>query len=125
MPIFTKSIQNVDYSNPTEALRKMVGHIRYIQEQLEYTLMNLDSRNVTEIDTDVTNITDTTGSTSIGSYISLNGNNGESFSAGKSANGTFEFTVKGRNGLQTMYLDSSGGLIITKNTNISIDCGEW
>lgn len=125
MPIFTKSIQNVDYSNPTQALKQMANHIRYIQEQLEYTLTNLDSRNVTEIDTDVTNITDASGTTSIGSYIRLNGNNGESFTAGKSAGGAFEFTVKGSGGVQSMYLDSAGNLIITKHTNISIDCGQW
>ena len=125
MPIFTKSIQNVDYSNPTQALKQMANHIRYIQEQLEYTLTNLDSRNVTEIDTDVTNITDTSGTTSIGSYIRLNGKGGESFTAGKSAGGAFEFTVKGSGGVQSMYLDSAGNLIITKHTNISIDCGQW
>ena len=117
MPIFTKSIQNVDYSNPTQALKQMANHIRYIQEQLEYTLTNLD--------TDVTNITDASGTTSIGSYIRLNGNNGESFTAGKSAGGAFEFTVKGSGGVQSMYLDSAGNLIITKHTNISIDCGQW
>ena len=34
----------------------MANHIRYIQEQLEYTLMNLDSSNITAIDTDDTQL---------------------------------------------------------------------
>lgn len=125
MPIFTKQLQKVDYTNPTEAVRTMASHIRYIQEQLEYTLMNLDSSNVTEIETDKTTITSSSGNVSLGSSISLSGRNGESFTAGLNANNVFEFRVKGKNGEQTMYLDSSGHLVITKNTTLSIDCGEW
>jgi len=125
MPIFTKQIQKVEYSNPTEAIKTMANHIKYIQEQLEYTLMNLDSRNISEINADVTNITDNTGSVSIGSHILLKGSKGESFAVGKGESGAFEFSVKGKDGVQVMYLDSTGDLIITKRTNISVDCGEW
>lgn len=125
MPIFTQSLQRIDVANPQDAIKKMANHIKYIQEQLEYTLLNLDSRNVTEIDTDKTTITDSTGSTSIGSFIYLTGANGESFTVGKNPSGKFEFAIKGKNGTQTMYLDSSGDLIITKHTNLTIDGGEW
>ena len=125
MPIFTKSLQKLDESNPQEALKKMANHIKYLQEQLEYTLFNLDSRNINEIDIDKTTITDSTGSTSIGSFIYITGPNGESFTVGKNPQGKFEFSVKGKNGTQTMYLDSSGNLIITKNANLTIDGGEW
>ncbi len=125
MPIFTQSLQRIDATKPQEAVKKMANHIKYIQEQLEYTLLNLDSRNITEIDTDKTTISDSTGSTTIGSYIHLTGTNGESFTVGKNASGKFVFTVKGANGTQVMYLDSSGELIITKNTNLTIDGGEW
>lgn len=125
MPIFSKQLQKVDYTNPSEAIRLMANHIKYIQEQLEYTLMNLDSRNITEIETDVTDIKDSTGNVSLGSNISLTGKNGESFVAGLNTDGTFSFSVKGKNGEQTLYLDSSGHLVITKNTTLSIDCGEW
>ena len=124
MPIFTQQLRKLDYNNQTDALKQMANHIKYIQEQLEYTLMNLDSRNVTEIDTDKTTITDSTGNATIGSIISLKGSNGESFTAGKEGN-AFVFTVNGKNGEQTLYLDSTGKLIITKNTKLSIDCGEW
>ena len=125
MPIFTQSLQKIDYNNPQDALKKMANHIKYIQEQLEYTLLNLDSRNINEIDIDKTVISDSTGSTSIGSYIHLTGQNGESFTVGKNTQGRFEFAVKGKSGLQTMYLDNEGNLIITKNTNLTIDGGEW
>ena len=56
MPIFTQSLRKVDFTNPTEAMRDMANHIRYIQEQLEYTLMNLDSSNIISIDTDDTEL---------------------------------------------------------------------
>ena len=125
MPIFTQQLQRVDASNPTEAIKKMERHIKYIQEQLEYTLMNLDSRNVTEIDTDKTVISDSTGSNSLGSYISLTGANGEAFRVGKNSKGGFDFVINGKGGAQTIYLDSSGNLIITKHTSLTVDGGEW
>ena len=126
MPIFTQQLQRVDPSKPQEAIKKMYQHIMYMQEQMEYTLMNLDSRNIIEIDTGKTAITDSSGSaTTIGSYISLAGANGERFIVGKNARGNFDFTVKDKNGNQTIYLNSSGELIITEHTNLTIDGGEW
>ena len=125
MPIFTQSLRKVDIANPTEAIKEMANHIRYIQEQLEYTLMNLDSSNVTEIDTDQTNIGSSTGGSSFtGNSITLNGGNGENFEAGV-VNNTFRFTVKGKGGAQIMYLTSDGQLVITNNATIHIDGGEW
>lgn len=124
MPVFTQAMQKIDYSDPQDAIKKMVNHIKYLQEQLEYTLLNLDSRNVTEIDTDKTIITDSAGTSSIGSYIKLTGKNGESFTAGKNSSGRFEFSVKGADGTQ-MYLDNSGNLIVTNNANLTVCGGKW
>lgn len=125
MPIFTQSLQRIEVDKPQEAIKKMVNHIKYIQEQLEYTLLNLDSRNINEIDIDKTTITDSTGSTNIGSFIYLTGTDGESFTVGKNPQGKFEFAVEGKGGTQTMYLNSSGELIITDNVSLTIDGGEW
>lgn len=125
MPIFTQSLQRIDTANPQDAIKKMANHIKYLQEQLEYALHNLDSRNINEIDIDKTTISDSTGTASIGSFIQLTGANGESFSVGKNQYGQFEFTVKGKGGKQTMYLNSSGELIITEHTSLTIDGGEW
>ena len=125
MPIFTQSLRKVDIANPTEAIKEMANHIRYIQEQLEYTLMNLDSSNVTEIDTAQTNISSSTGGSSLtGTSITLNGGNGECFEAGV-VNNVFRFTVKGNSGAQIMYLTSDGQLVITNHATIHIDGGEW
>lgn len=125
MPIFTQSLRKVDIANPTEAIKEMANHIRYIQEQLEYTLMNLDSSNVTEIDTDQTNIGSSTGGSSFtGNSVTLNGNNGETFEAGV-VNNVFRFTVKGKSGAQIMYLTSDGQLVITNHATIHVDGGEW
>jgi hypothetical protein len=125
MPIFSKSLQRIDSESPKDAIKAISEHIRYMQEQLEFTLLSLDSSNIAEIDTDKTVISDSSGSTSIGSYIHLVGKNGESFSAGRNSKGKFEFSVKGKDGVQVLYLDSSGKLIITENTNLTIDGGKW
>lgn len=123
--IFTQSLQKIDASNPQDAIKKMANHIKYLQEQLEYTLLNLDSRNINEIDIEKTTIIDNTGTTNLGSYIHLTGANGESFTVGKNSNGRFEFSVRGKEGNQTIYLDSSGKLNITEIANLTIDGGEW
>lgn len=124
MPVFTTQLGRIDGTNPAEALRSMANHIRYIQETLEYTLMNLDSSNITEIETDKTDIKSSDGGASFaGNSITLTGSGGESFTAGVS-NGAFRFTLKGKNGAQMLYL-SDGQLVITNNAAISVDGGEW
>ena len=127
MPVFTKQLNKVETKDPEGALRQMASHIRYIQEQLEYTLLNLDSSNIREIETDKTNITSSQGTvTFTGDIIALTGKNGETFRAGKDVSlDRFVFEVKGKNGLQLMYVNDQGDLIITKNSKLSIDCGEW
>ena len=123
--IFAHQLQRIDPNNPEEAIKKMANHITYLQEQLEYTLLNLDSRNINEIDTNQTVITNTTGTTNIGgSYISIQGDKGESFVVGKNDKGKFEFTVKGKDGTQIAFTDE-GNLSITTNAVISVDGGEW
>ena len=125
MPVFTKQLRNMETSTPQEAVKIMADHIRYIQEQLEYTLNNLDSSNIREIETDKTDITSSSGGTSLtGDSFTLKGSNGEEFSAGVS-NGTFRFKLNGKNGVQILYLNSAGELVITRNAAIHIDCGEW
>lgn len=124
MPIFAQSLQKIDENDPKNAIKKMANHIKYLQEQLEYTLLNLDSRNINEIDINKTNITDSAGTTNIGSYIQLTGPNGESFTVGKNTSGDFVFSVKGKNG-EAIWLDSSGDINITRSVNLTIDGGEW
>ena len=125
MPIFTQSLRKVDIANPTEAIREMANHIRYIQEQLEYTLMNLDSSNITEIETDKTTISSSSGGMNLtGNSVTFNGGNGEVFEAGV-VNGAFRFTVKGKGGEQIMYLTSDGQLVVTNHATIHVDGGEW
>lgn len=125
MPIFTQTLQRINPENPQEAVKKMANHIKYIQEQLEYTLINLDSRNITEIDTDKTVVGDSQGSLSVGSLFQMSGSNGESFTVGKDSSGQFVFSINGANGTQTLFLDNDGKLIITKNASLTIDGGEW
>lgn len=125
MPIFTQQLQVKDSDTEQVARKKMINHIRYLQEQLEYTLLNLDSQNINEIDVDKTTISDSSGSTSIGSYINLKGDNGESFIVGKNSKGQFEFSVTDKNGTKTLYLNSSGELVMTSNANLTINGGKW
>lgn len=123
--IFTQQLQRIDTSRPEDAIKKMVNHIKYLQEQLEYTLTNLDSNNIAEIDTDKTVIGDATGSTSLGSYINLTGRNGERFTVGTNSKGQFIFDIRGAGGDQTLYLDNEGVLQIVNKAHIVIDGGEW
>ncbi len=126
MSIFARTMQKIDASNPQEAIKKMANHIRYIQEQLEYTLLNLDSSNITEIDTQKTIIDSSNSISSVGEYINLKGKNGEIFTVGNNAAGAFEFSIKGKNGEQEIYLDKDTGmLVITKYANLTVDGGEW
>lgn len=124
MPIFMQAVPKVDPNNPTDAIKKFYNHMKYMQETLDYTLLNLDSTNINEIDTDQTTITGSSVNTNIGTFIKLTGKNGESFTAGLN-NGQFEFTVNGKDGKQTMYLNSSGELIITEHANLTLYGGKW
>lgn len=126
MPVFTQQLRPINANNPAEALKAMANHIKYIQEQLEYTLQNLDSSNVIELDTEQTNITSSSGSVDFtGDSITLRGKNGEVFDAGIGDNGVFQFYLKGRNGEQVFYLTSTGEFVITNKATITIDGGEW
>ena len=126
MPIFTSQLGRLNYTDAPEAIKAMANHIRYIQEQLEYTLMNLDSSNVTELNTDETNISSTTGGTSFsGDHLRLAGRNGEVFEAGLSETGVFQFKLTNKSGSQILYLTSDGELVITNNATIAVDGGEW
>lgn len=122
MPIFTTQLRPIDYTKPEEALKHMANHIKYLQEQLEYTLANLDSSNISEINTNETNVTG--GVDLSGGKLSLEGKHGEQFVVGLEGD-DFVFTVKGKDAVQAIYLTRDGQLVITKNTTLSIDCGEW
>ena len=127
MPVFAKGLEKIDPNNTQKSLIQMANHIKYIQEQLEYTLSNLDSSNIREIKTDETDITGSTGSTILSSdEISLEGKSGETFKAGiDKATNRFGFEVKGKNGIQYIYINANGDMVITKNATLSIDCGTW
>ena len=124
MPVFTAQLGRVDAADPN-ALQRLANHVRYLQEQLEYTLMNLDSSNISEIETDKTDIRCSDGSASFaGNAIALTGSGGESFFAG-TENGVFRFSLKGRQGVQLMYLTNEGRLIVTGAAAVTVDGGEW
>jgi hypothetical protein len=123
--IFTTQLGRIDYTNAPEALKKMTDHIRYIQEQLEWTLQNLDSSNITEINTSDTKISSDTVDFS-GNNIVLNGRNGERFEVGiDEGSGDFVFGLYGRDGAQIFYLTNDGNLVITRNATITVDGGTW
>lgn len=123
--IFTTQLGRIDYANAPDALKKMADHVRYIQEQLEWTLQNLDSSNITEINTRDTKISSDTVDLS-GNLVRLNGRNGEVFEVGvDERNGNFLFGLYGRNGTPICYLTADGNLVITNNATIVVDGGTW
>ena len=55
MAIFSKQLGKLS-SDTQVAIKEIANHIRLMQEDLEYKLLNLDSSNIIEIDTDITNV---------------------------------------------------------------------
>lgn len=119
MAIFSNSLPKIDPANPQEAINKLCNHVRYLQEQLEYVLLHLDSRNIDEIDTDHTVISSASGNAVIGSYMKLTGAKGEVFSVGTNSDKKFEFTLKGAEGKPMIYLNDSGELVITEHSQLA------
>lgn len=54
--IFDKSLGRMDGMSDKEKISYIANHIRVLQEQLEYRLTNLDSSNITSIDTNQTQL---------------------------------------------------------------------
>ena len=122
--IFTQQLKKIENATPQEAIKAMASHLRYIQDQLEYTLMNLDSDNISEINLDDTKLVTGDGTTWTGSAIEMAGKNGEKFRVGLDENNRFRFQLD-INGLQMFYLTTDGELVFTERTTHNIDCGEW
>lgn len=55
MPIFSKTLGNLEYNDP-ESFKALVNHIHVMQEELEYRLAHLDSENISEINMEDTNV---------------------------------------------------------------------
>lgn len=123
--IFGSVMQKLNYKDLQKCVATMDNHIRSIQEQLEYTLYNLDSSNIVELDTSVTGIQSGDGGVSIsGERLLLAGKNGECVRIGTEG-AAFRFEVAGKGGQNVLYLDSDGQLVITRQAKINIDCGRW
>lgn len=56
MPVFSRTLNNIAKLPESDALAAIANHLRVMQEELEHRLLHLDSTNVTEIDSDVTDI---------------------------------------------------------------------
>lgn len=126
--IFNIPQKSIDFTNPIQAVKQIWKYISSLQEQLEQTLTSLDSDNITEISTDKTKITNSTGSTAItgemisytsGRYSFVAGNVTDSFGVK-----TFKFEVTDGSGNKVLYL-SGGNLVISRHADITIDGGVW
>ena len=61
MAIFARELEPLNYRDTEGCLRALTNHIRILQEQLEYTLRNLDSDNISEIELAKTKVVDADG----------------------------------------------------------------
>lgn len=66
MAVFTSQLRNIDYSNPAQAISVLANHIRKLQDELEYLLMNLDSSNINELNLGQTTVVSAQGKTITG-----------------------------------------------------------
>lgn len=55
MPVFSKTLGNLDYNDPA-SIKAVANHIRAMQDELEYRLAHLDSANINEINMDETQV---------------------------------------------------------------------
>lgn len=124
MPIFTKQLRMNNAASPEEAINEIANHLRYVQEQLEWQLSNLDSSNISELNYTQSG-TDDSGTTVRANGFLIKGKKGEMFEVGIGDDGKFRFTLNGKNGTQMLYLNPDGDFYLTKNTNVTIDGGEW
>lgn len=123
--IFSGALRKLDAKNVEKSLMIMENHIRSMQEQLEYTLYNLDSTNITSLDTGMTDITSGDGGISItGDCISLTGAAGERVLMGNQGD-KFVLSIAGKGGQPAIYLNSRGAIAVGQQAEVSIDCGRW
>jgi len=57
MPIFSSPLGRVEDMSAEKGVKAIANHLRKLQEELEYRLMNLDSSNINEIDVEGTSVT--------------------------------------------------------------------
>lgn len=123
--IFGRSMKKLDHNDVRRSLAVMEDHIRSMQEQLEYTLYNLDSTNVQSLDTALTDIISSSGGISIsGESISLLGSGDEKVEMGQKG-GRFGLAIAGKGGHNAIWLDSLGRVTIGTAAEIHMDCGRW
>ena len=123
--IFSSVMGRLDRKNVEKSLGIMENHIRSMQEQLEYTLYNLDSSNITSLDTALTDISSEKGGMTIsGESIALTGAGGERVVMGDQG-GLFRLELAGRGGVPALWLDGSGNIVIGSRAEIHADCGRW
>lgn len=121
--IFSGVMRRLDTNDTRRSLRIMEDHIRSMQEQLEYTLYNLDSTNVTSIDPGVTSIGGD-GMSISGESIALYGSGGERIVMGRQGS-AFRMEMAGKGGRSAVYLDGSGRVCVGPEAAVYIDCGTW
>ena len=114
--IFSGVMRRLDTNDTRRSLRIMEDHIRSMQEQLEYTLYNLDSTNVTSIGGDGMSIS--------GESIALYGSGGERIVMGRQGS-AFRMEMAGKGGRSAVYLDGSGRVCVGPEAAVYIDCGTW
>ncbi len=110
-----------------DAIKQLGNYVASMREQLEFVLQNLDSRNIIEISTDITKITNSDGTMAFSSdMLNLLGTDGMGFVAGHDKQGGgFKFEVMGGGGMKLLYMSTEGKLILTRGVVKTIDGGSW
>ncbi len=112
---FNTPIPKINYDDPEQAVRQLEQHLRKLQEQLEWTLSNLDSTNITGGGVTITD-----------DQIDLKGTSSERFRVGYDKTASmFRFEVTDRDGVRVLYLGSDGRLVIGKRAMLTVDGGIW
>ena len=123
--IFANDLRPLDYGDLRGSLSLVENHLRAMQEQLEYTLSNLDSANVTSLDPAQTAIASAGGSMRItDEALLLTGEDGQRVELGRRG-GAFRMLLAGKGGGPALWLDGQGRVTVGGEAQINIDCGRW
>lgn len=113
---------NLPTAHSGMSTEQLVEMISKMQKELDWLLNNIDSKNVTELNTNVTNVRSADGSTTIdGNTLVMTDTNQVRLELGyDKVNDIFKFILYNKSGASTFEVDSNGNVLIKGDGRIDV-----
>lgn len=113
---------NLPTASSDMSTEQLIDMISKMQKELDWLLNNIDSKNVTELNTNITNISSEDGTTTInGNKLIMTDGTGIRLQMGyDSTSDSFNFILYNESGQSTFEIDSSGNVIIKGEGKIDV-----